>query len=134
MAVFQQNKQLNQLFKDAAQKGYVLSFTDEDGTYEEVKNAQEFLDLATDFELCFLWVKKNNRQNLFIGFISEYNPVVKDIEISVFNHSYDEELQKYVYAYVESVKEEKRIHIKMKGENSRKFFKDIKLNIEDENI
>ena len=41
----------------------------------------------------------------------------------------DEELQKYVYAYVESVKEEKRIHIKMKGENSRKFFKDIKLNI-----
>ena len=67
MAVFQQNKQLNQLFKDAAQKGYVLSFTDEDGTYEEVKNAQEFLDLATDFELCFLWVKKNNRQNLFIS-------------------------------------------------------------------
>ena len=95
MAVFQQNKQLNQLFKDAAQKGYVLSFTDEDGTFEEVKNAQEFLDLATDFELCFLWVKKNNQQNLFIGFISEYNPVVKDIEISVFNHSYDEELQQY---------------------------------------
>lgn len=97
MAVFQQNHQLRQLFKDAAHKGYVLSFTDEDGTSEVVKDAEEFLALAKDFELCFLWINQQCQKNLFIGFISEYNPNLKDIEISVFNHYYDEELKQYFH-------------------------------------
>ncbi len=95
MAVFQQNQQLKRLFQDAATNGYGLAFTDEDGTHEDIKDAEEFLELARDFELCFLWIKKNNHQNLFIGFISKYNSKLKDIEISVFNYSQDEDLKQY---------------------------------------
>lgn len=94
------------------------------------------------------FVKSNMFDESTVHFIFDFHSdypetLISKFIVSFFNKRYngmywkngivlidkDDELKEEIYAYIESVKEEKRIHIKIKGKETRKFFKDIKAKI-----
>jgi len=113
-----------------------------------VENGDYFVPSLFKNDLPEEFVKSNMFNEPSIHFIFDFHSdypetLISKFIVSFFNKRHDgmywkngivlvdkdDELKDEIYAYIESSKEEKRIHIKMTGNETRKFFKDIKAKI-----
>lgn len=113
-----------------------------------VENGDYFVPSLFKNDLPEEFVKSNMFNEPSIHFIFDFHSdypetLISKFIVSFFNKRHDgmywkngivlvdkdDELKDEIHAYIESSKEEKRIHIKMTGNETRKFFKDIKAKI-----